>query len=233
MAELVLVHGSGQNASSWGRVAARLREGGHTVATPDLPKTEAHWALRDHAEVIAAAAVGPAPVIVAHSFSGVFLPLVADLRTCGALIYFAAVIPAPGQSIRAQFEADATMFNPAWIEAGKRWFEPDETEGLAREFLFHDCDAETLAWGLTTMEFYDTRPLVTEASPAAAPAGVRTAAIVASQDRTIDPDWGRRMARQLLGVEAIELDAGHCPHVSRAAETTDLLARLAMTDDGA
>ena len=46
--------------------------------------------------------------------------------------------------------------------------------------------------------------------------------IVATEDRTIRPDWQRRMARERLGVEPIEVPTGHCPNVSRP----DLLAEL-------
>ena len=33
-------------------------------------------------------------------------------------------------------------------------------------------------------------------------------------DRTIRPEWQRRMARDRLGLEPIELPIGHCPNVS-------------------
>ena len=41
--------------------------------------------------------------------------------------------------------------------------------------------------------------------------GIPSTYIVASEDRTIRPDWQRRMARERLGVEPIEIATGHCP----------------------
>ena len=47
--------------------------------------------------------------------------------------------------------------------------------------------------------------------------------ILCRNDRAVDPDWSRRVARERLGVEAIELPGGHSPFLSRPAE---LAARL-------
>jgi pimeloyl-ACP methyl ester carboxylesterase len=227
MASFVLVHGSGQNASSWSRVRSRLLARGHTVATPDLPKQEPAFRLEDHAAEIARAIPGPGTIIVGHSFSGAFLPLVPGVEECALLVYFAAVIPEPGKSVRDQFTEDPVMFHRAWIDAGRRWFDPDHVEELANEFLFHDCDAATRAWGCRSLEMIDTRPLVVQPCPLAALPEVPAEYVVALHDRTLSADWGRATSRRLLGCDAIEIDAGHCPHVSRVQETVALLEQLA------
>jgi hypothetical protein len=38
--------------------------------------------------------------------------------------------------------------------------------------------------------------------------------------------WARRTSRRVLGKETIEIDAGHCPHVSKAEEVARILDRL-------
>lgn len=227
MTAFVLVHGSGQNAGSWARVAALLVARGHAVAMPELPKQQAGFRLADHAAVIADAIQAPDAMIVAHSLCGVFLPLVPVRRACAGLVFVAAVIPEPGRTVREQFAADASMFHPEWIRAGQRWSDRTQVKGLAEEFLFHDCDAEALAFGLGTMEPMDTRQLVTEPAPFAQWPGVPSVAIVASRDRTLTPEWVRRRSRDAFGREAIEVDSGHCPHVSQPAMIGALLERLA------
>src|SRR5262245_36520181 len=157
MASFVLIHGSGQNAASWGRVAAVLEARGHSVAAPDLPKHATEWSLRHHAAEVARFIRDPGAVVVAHSFSGVLLPLVANVGACGLLVLLAAVIPEPGKSVRQQFAEDPAMFSPAWIEAGSKWFDPAHRDALATEFLFHDCDPATRVWALGAVEAYDTR----------------------------------------------------------------------------
>ncbi|HEX5010139.1 MAG TPA: alpha/beta hydrolase [Planctomycetota bacterium] len=226
MANFVLVHGSGQNAGSWARVAERLASSGHDVEAPDLPKQPPGWGLQRYADEIARS-VGPDTVIVAHSLSGIFLPLVARARPCGLLVFFAAVLPEPGRSVRQQLQADASMFNPEWIKAGSRWFAAHQVQSLAREFLYHDCDDETLPWALSTLEMLDTRTLVTEPCPLQAWPDVPSVSVIATGDRTLSPDWGRRVSRLLPRCEVIEMHAGHCPHVSQSRQTADLLERLA------
>ena len=59
---------------------------------------------------------------------------------------------------------------------------------------------------------------------------VRSSYVLCQEDRTLRPGWWRRAARERLGVVAIELPAGHCPHVSRPGELADVLAALAPMD---
>lgn len=227
MSSFVLVHGSGQNAASWSRVSDLLIARGHVVAAPDLPKHEPAFGLEDYAARIAEAITGPDTVVVAHSQSGAFLPLVPQLRDCALLVFLAAVIPEPGKSVREQFTADPGMFSPQWIATAARWFDQGQAETLAKEFLFHDCDAATTAWALRSLEPFDTRKIITQPSPFTQWPAVPVASIVATEDRTLSPDWGRRTSRRVLGVEAMAVQAGHCPHVSRPAEIAAILEQLA------
>jgi alpha/beta hydrolase family protein len=66
---------------------------------------------------------------------------------------------------------------------------------------------------------YDERIAVNERVP--------SSYILAADDRTIRPAWQRRMARERLGVEPLEIQSGHCPNVSRPAELAELLVALA------
>lgn len=228
MAAFVLVHGSGQNAGCWERVGDLLTTWGHVVAAPDLPKQAPSWELGDYAAEIARSVVEPGTVVVAHSFSGVFLPLVGQLREEILPVFLAAVIPEPGKSVREQFAEDAGMFSREWIEAGPRWFDPSQTESLSKQFLFHDCDTDTLPWALGTVELFDTRHLVTQPAPFTKWPGRQAASIVATHDRTLTADWGRRTTRRVLGDEPIEIQAGHCPHASQPLRLARLLEQLAV-----
>jgi len=209
-----LIHGSAQNAAGWTLLASCL----DNIRTPELPKNEPTWTLRDYASF-----VGPCDVAVAASFSGSLLPLI----DCKVRVFLAALIPEPRRSVRDQLVADPTMMPPDWIATGARWRDhPSEREALARQFLFHDCDEPTLQWALTTLDFLNTQPLVTEPSPFDAWPPGRDVVVIPTGDRTISPDWMRRRAAA-IGAEVFELDAGHCPHVSRPAEVAEILRRVA------
>lgn len=227
MSRFVLVHGSGQNSSCWLRVRDELRDLGHEIVTPELPKNAPDWKLLDYAAHIAASVPGPGSIVVGHSLCGVFLPLVPQLMDCALLVYLAAVIPQAGKSVREQFADDPTMFSKAWIDSGPDWFDPTKREALARDFLFHDCDQPTLNWALTTLENMDTQYVVTQPSPLPTRRSTPSATIVATQDRTLSPNWIQRTSQRVLGHSAIEISAGHCPQNSQPSAVAILLDHLA------
>jgi hypothetical protein len=49
----------------------------------------------------------------------------------------------------------------------------------------------------------------------------------APEDEIFEPEWERFMARELLGIEPIELLGGHYPMVEDPEGLADLLSRLA------
>lgn len=104
------------------------------------------------------------------------------------------------------------MFNP-------EWFGKDATSDpvLASYFLFHDCDLATLQWALTTLRLFAPPKLYAEPVPLAPE--IASTYIVATQDRTLRSDWCRREARQRLNADVLDIDAGHCPHISRTLES--------------
>jgi pimeloyl-ACP methyl ester carboxylesterase len=110
-------------------------------------------------------------------------------------------------------------FNPDWI--GK---DPTD-DAVATAFLYHDCDEPTRAWALSMRRLFLPSAVYEERIPLAPE--IPSTYIVASYDRTIRPDWQRRMARERLGEDPIELPAGHCPNVSQPARLAELLLEAA------
>jgi pimeloyl-ACP methyl ester carboxylesterase len=161
-------------------------------------------------------------IVVAHSASGMFLPLVAARRPVRHIVFLAALDPQPGASILEQFKTGPDMLNPDWV--GKNPME----DAVAEQFLFHDCVPEVRSWALMTMILLNAQRTLTEMCPLEEWPGVASAYIVYEGDRTISPSWSRRVARDYLRVEAIELPGGHCPHVSRPCALADVLTREAI-----
>jgi pimeloyl-ACP methyl ester carboxylesterase len=225
MSLFCLVHGSGQNASGWDLLTQELERRGHEVVRMNLPTTEPEASATRYADVIAQAIPenrGEA-IVVAHSASGMFLPLVPERRRVRHLVFLAAVIPQIGKSLREQAMADSSMFNPDWL--GRN---PGVDEEAARQFLFHDCIPETTNWALGTISLMYARQAILEISPLRIWPDVPSSYIVCAEDRTLQPQWSRRVARERLGVDAIELPGGHCPFVSRPAELAEVLCAIAQ-----
>src|SRR5262245_22978230 len=165
MSSYCLVHGSGQGPTGWKLLVDELEHRGHRVLTPALDVIRAaDEGLVYHAETIGEAlahsALDPSEfVCVAHSASGMYLPLVADRWPLRRMVFLAAAIPRPGLSIRDQLRADPSIFNPAWI--GKNPMEDD----VALEFVFHDCPPERLAWAMSTRVLFYAKRAMEEPCP--------------------------------------------------------------------
>jgi pimeloyl-ACP methyl ester carboxylesterase len=58
------------------------------------------------------------------------------------------------------------------------------------------------------------------------PADLRVESIVGTEDGLVNPDWSRRVARERLGVEPVELPTGHFPMITHPKLLADELAKL-------
>ena len=120
-----------------------------------------------------------------------------------------------------ELAADPGMFGAEWHDwAGDLAGAPAETA----YFLFHDCDLGTLRWALSTTRLWPVRSLF-EAPGAALADLPPSTVVVPTEDRTLTPDWMRRVARDRLKTDPVCVPGGHCPHVSRPEQVAALLDR--------
>jgi pimeloyl-ACP methyl ester carboxylesterase len=216
--EFVLIHSTGQGAAGWDRVVKALADRGHKAHAVELPD-DPDLSAADYAALMRQQ-VGDvaAPVVLAHSGSGPLLPAAARTLAARHQVWLAAWVPDEQATFAEEVSdhAEAT-FNPEWI--GK---DPTEDDDVAAAFVYHDCDEATLAWALSTRRAFVPRAVYHERIELARE--IPSTYIVASEDRTIRPEWQRRMARERLGVEPIEIETGHCPNVSQPDRLAAILA---------
>ncbi len=181
--------------------------------------------------------------------AGTVIPLVASQRPVRRLVFLAALIPHVGTSVLDQFydEVDPNalkalgyelpeaskfeqfrdepdMYNPAVLGAalGK---DSSGSEALAMEVLFHDCEPDVARWAVSKLRPQASRLIYSEVSPLQVWPDVESSYILCTEDRTFTPGWSRRAAREILGVNAIELPGGHCPQLSRPSHLADILIK--------
>ncbi|WP_447004835.1 alpha/beta fold hydrolase [Saccharothrix isguenensis] len=82
----------------------------------------------------------------------------------------------------------------------------------AAYFLFHDCDLADVRAGLQSLRLFYPASAYREVHELPR---LPSTYVLPRDDRTLRPSWMRRAARERLGVEAIEVDGGHCPQTSR------------------
>jgi pimeloyl-ACP methyl ester carboxylesterase len=220
MATFILVHGSAHSAQAWDLLKTELEQRHHAVVAPELPADEPDASATRFAELIAAAipkTKTEESILVAHSASGWFLPLVASFRRVRRMVFLAAAVPRIGMSFIEQLSAEPEMINPAWMGKDPR------NAAVANEFLLHDCPPDRLPWANATIRVLTLRRVWSERYPLEQWPAVPASYLVCSQDRTIRPEWSRKIANTQLDVEPIELSAGHCPYISRPKELAEIL----------
>lgn len=223
--DFVFVHGTTQSPAGWDRLAAVLRARGHIVTTVDLPTDQPELSVAGYAR-LAAGQTGPPQdrrVVVAHSGSGVLLPALAQAARAAAIAWLAAYVPdlTGGRSMLADIQHDRdAMFHPDWLGVN-----PVGDPQLAIRFLFHDYDPQTQQWALGTLRLFDPGPAVYQHTPGPVEPRADRSCILPTADRTLQPGWMRRAARERMGIEPVEICAGHCPHVSQPESIAAILTR--------
>ena len=204
MATFSLVHGSWHGGWWWDLVRAELERRGHVVHTPDLPCEDLTARVEEYA-----AAVPASDVVVGHSLGGLTIPYVEADRH----IFLAALVagtPGSWEDIFVPGFGDARVRD----EVGRSYYA--DLDAAVRELPIPPEGAH-LAAKLRRQAPYDPPPERV----------ARPAYIVCSRDAVIRPEWQRHLARDVLGVEPIELDAGHSPNLECPRELAALLDSLA------
>lgn len=193
-----LVHGSAQGPHGWDLLVRELNALGHECVCPELPFDNPEAGAATYARAIADAVAGSdRPIVAGHSISGLFLPLVPDYTSVARLVYLAAVIPQPGQSLMTQHHNNPNLFRSGLI---------------GRNPALHSMFAK--------QALFETSPLQTWPK-------VPCSYLSCTQDRMLNSHWWEQAARQRLQIEPVRITAGHAPHVSQPAALAFILDSLA------
>jgi hypothetical protein len=205
MATFSLVHGAWHGGWCWDFVRAELEARGHVVHAPDLPCEDVAAGVEEYA-----ACVPPADVVVGHSLGGLTIPSV-EARTH---VFLAALVPGTGwDGVFVPGFGDARVRD----ELGRSYY-PDPADA-ARD-LQYPAEHAHLTGRLRRQAPYEGASASVE----------RPAYVVCTRDAAIRPEWQRHLARDVLGVEPLELDAGHSPMLEFPRELAVILNGLASQD---
>lgn len=223
MAKVLLNHGSGFGGWVWDQTIAELDRLGHDARAIDLPGRDgADCGLDDLARAIITALDGPT-VLVGHSAGGYAISAAAEASPdlVAGLIYVAAYVPQPGQSL-----VDLRRAGPAQPMRGAFHVTPDRTAyrfapDRCADLFFHDCpDPAALT---ARMGPEPIRPQETAFGPLTHSPYLPRAALICTQDRAIPPDWQRQMAADL---PQTDLRSGHCPFLSMPVSLAAILHQV-------
>src|SRR6202046_4092915 len=218
---VVLVHGLFADGSSWSEGIPRLQAGGLNVTVVQNPLPTFPEAVAA-AERVLARQDGPT-VLVGHSFSGMIVTEAGVHPNVSALVYVAARAPDAGEDYTALAKTYTTPAATAGIVF-------DGDEGRLSEMAFlRDLAGdlpEAKARVLYAVQEPFQRSLLTGQATQAAWRSRPSFYAVSTEDRTINPDLQRFMAKR-MGAKTIEIKASHLSLISHPDEITGLIMEAA------
>jgi len=217
---VVLVHGAFADGSGWKPVADILQRDGYTVYIVQEPETTFE------ADVAATRLVldrsGPC-VLVGHSYGGMIITEAGVHPAVRSLVYIAAFLPMVGESA-ADLNGKAppavsTSIAPAGggflqvkLDAFPEDFAADAPKALTQFMAISQVPISTEAFGAkATVAAWSEKP---------------SYAVVAKQDRMINPDLERFMTGRASS-QTIEIPGSHAIFVSHPKEVVELIERAA------
>ncbi len=218
---IVLVHGLFADGSCWSEVIGRLQVAGYNVTSVQNPLTTLEEAVAAATRVLDRQD-GPT-VLAGHSFSGMIVSEAGVHPRVSSLVYVAARAPDAGED----FPALARTYPPAPATAGII-FDGDwgmlSEEAFLRDFAGDVPPAK--AGVLYAAQEPFNKVLLAGRTTQAAWRNKPSFYAVSTQDRTINPDLERFLAKR-MGAKTIELPSSHVSMISHPAEITRLIVEAA------
>ena len=214
-----LVPGAGGAAWYWHRVVPLLQQAGHEALAIDLPGDDPAAGLGEYAALVLDAVAGRDDVVVVgQSMGGFTVPIVAARRPVAGLVLLNAMVPLPGETAGAWWEAVGS--EGARIAAARAGGY-DEQLDLDTYFL-HDVDPVVAAGGAQHERPEVERAFETPCDIEGWP-DVPTRVAAGADDRFFPLELQRRVARERLGLEVDVVPGGHLAALSRPAEVAACL----------
>jgi pimeloyl-ACP methyl ester carboxylesterase len=219
---VVLVHGAFADGSGWKAVAKILKNDGYKVSVVQHPETS--YADDQKYTKAAIDAMGGPVVLVGHSYGGSVITEAGNHPNVAALVYIAAFALDEGESCASieqavpqaskAFKADSNGL--WWIDEAH--FAADFAADIPRD------EAEFMAISQVPISTDAFTHKVTNPAWKTKP----TWYMVASSDRSINPEQERMMAKRAKA-KTVEVNSSHVAYMSHAQETAKLIEEAATS----
>jgi pimeloyl-ACP methyl ester carboxylesterase len=219
---VVLVHGAFADGSGWEAVANILQKDGYTVSVAQPPETS--YADDQKYTKAAIDAMGGPVVLVGHSYGGSIITEAGNDPNVTALVYIAAFALDEGESC-ASIEQQLPQASQAFkADSNNNWW--IEQDHFVADFAADVPPAQARFMAISQV------PISTDAFThrAVSPAWKTkpTWYMVATADRSINPDQERMMAKR-ANATTVEVNASHVAYMSHPKEAAKLIEEAATT----
>lgn len=216
---VVLVHGAVLDGSGWRAVHGLLEKKGLKTTVVQLPLTS----LEDDVAATRAAIARQdgQTVLVGSSYGGAVISVAATDPKVASLVYVAALQPDAGESVaelnaRWPMETHALDLGNGTMVVDPQWFHAEVAADLPEsDTSFMAASQRPTAFGIFTAKL-----------PEVAWRYKPSFAVIATEDRTLNPDMQRFMYER-SGASTIEIKAAHLPHISHPETIANLIVKAA------
>src|SRR5260370_35751417 len=219
---VVLVHGAFADGSGWEAVANILKNDGYKVSVAQPPETS--YAEDQKYTKAAIDAMGGPVVLVGHSYGGSIITEAGNHPNVAALVYIAAFALDEGESCASIEQALPQASKAFKADSNGNWW--IEQAHFAADLA---ADVPPAVSGFMAVSQV---PISTDAftHKVTNPAWKtkRTFYMVAAEDRSINPDQERMMAKR-AHAKTIEIKSSHVAYMSHPKETAKLIEEAAAT----
>jgi pimeloyl-ACP methyl ester carboxylesterase len=218
---IVFVHGIWADGSSFSKLIPTLQSEGHEVLA-------GQYGLDALASDVAAvrrtlARVSSPTILVGHSYGGTLITHAGTDPRVAGLVYVAALAPdadETSQSLQGKFPV-TDIFSHVEVAEGRVWMKPEGVEYFAGDL---SQEAQRLVWATHAAPAAD---LLTQKAEGTAWRSKPSWYIVANNDRTIQPELQRFVAKRMKAT-IFDTDSSHVPMLSQPDLVLDVI-RKAVT----
>jgi pimeloyl-ACP methyl ester carboxylesterase len=218
---IVFVHGIWADGSSFSKLIPTLQSEGHEVLA-------GQYGLDTLAGDVAAvqrtlARVSSPTILVGHSYGGTLITHAGTDPRVAALVYVAALAPdadETSQSLQDKFPV-TDIFSHVEVAEGRVWMKPEGVEYFAGDL---SQKSQRLVWATHAAPVAD---LLTQKAEGTAWRSKPSWYIVANNDRTIQPELQRFVAKRMKAT-TFDTDSSHVPMLSQPDLVLDVI-RKAVT----
>ncbi len=222
---IVFCHGIWADGSSFSKVIPALQAEGHEVMAAqyglDTPEGDVATVKRTLGRVSSPA------ILVGHSYGGsVITAAGVDDRVAG-LVYIAALAPDAGETSQSQQEKFPVtdVFKYVEVADGRVWMRPQGVVCFAGDLSEQE---QRVVWAT---HYAPAADLFTRNAPGTAWRSKPSWYIVARNDRTVQPELQRFLAKR-MGATTYETDSSHVPMLSNPSLVIDVIRTAAKAVQG-
>lgn len=217
---IVFAHGLWADGSCFSKVMKLLlADGFEVIATQNQLNTVA-----DDAAAVRTALgrVSSPAVLVGHSYGGTVITAAGTDERVAALVYICALAPEDGATSQAEQEKypQTPVFQHIEVVDGRIWLRPSGIPDFAGDLPEEE---QKLVWATQAVPLAD---LFNQPAPGAAWRSKPTYYIVGANDRTVQPDLQRFVAKR-MNAKITELQSSHVPMLSQPDRVYEVIREAA------